>query len=115
MRPIDADELLKKLDPAYQDTMKLIGKGETHLDTLAEGYTECFGLISAAPTLENQVAGTCKDCRWHPYCGEEQDVFYFYYGLYTCPMWDNGGRGRDPRWNGEDNGFCHMFEQRSDE
>lgn len=49
---IDRNELIKKLDPEYKETVKLIKSGETHLDSLAEGYHEVYDLIVWEPTVE---------------------------------------------------------------
>lgn len=62
---IDADELIKQFNPEY--TKKLIRKGETHLDTLAEGYTEVYRLIQNAPTIDPvRAAGGCycEECAY---------------------------------------------------
>lgn len=52
MRLIDADALLHKMQTEYNNTDRLIEQGETHLDTLAEGYTEVHGLILSQPTID---------------------------------------------------------------
>lgn len=52
MRLIDADELIEKLDPEYKATVKLIKKGEAHLDNLAEGYKEVHDIIIWSPTVD---------------------------------------------------------------
>lgn len=45
-RFVDADELLKMMGREFDQTKKLIEKGEKHLDTLAEGYLEITELIN---------------------------------------------------------------------
>ena len=53
MRLIDADALPKLLDAEYKQTMKLIWKGEKHLDTLAEGFAEASHIAKyIAPTVD---------------------------------------------------------------
>ena len=72
MRLIDADKLIEKLDPEYKATVKLIKSGETHLDNLAEGYTEVHNLIAHAPTVDTKLVRcghwgdecVCSVCSW---------------------------------------------------
>lgn len=45
MRLIDADELRKLFKEEFKRTTQMINAGETHLDTLAEGYTEADHLL----------------------------------------------------------------------
>lgn len=65
MRAIDADELIKQLNPEYIKTETLIRKGEAHLDTLAEGYTEVHRLIQNASTIDAVPVVRCKDCTYY--------------------------------------------------
>lgn len=44
-RYIDADKLIKMMDCEYKESVGMIQNGESHLDTLAEGYTECIEMI----------------------------------------------------------------------
>lgn len=46
---------------------------------------------------------SCRHCRHRPPSGE---------GDYDggCPMWDNGDDGWGAHWNGDDAGFCYMWE-----
>lgn len=67
MRLVDADALPKLLDAEYKQTMKLIWKGEKHLDTLAEGFLEAFRIVKyIAPTVDAEPVTRCKDCK-HSY------------------------------------------------
>ncbi len=45
----------------YEDTVRLIQSGETHLDSLAEGFTEVHILIKSAPSVE---AEPVRHGRW---------------------------------------------------
>lgn len=64
MRLIDADALPKLLDAEYKQTMKLIRKGEKHLDTLAEGFAEASHIAKyIAATVDAAPVVRCKDCR----------------------------------------------------
>ena len=45
VRYIDADRLIEMMKAEYKKTSILIKNGEIHLDTLAEGYTECNLII----------------------------------------------------------------------
>lgn len=51
-RLIDVGELLERMEQKYKETVRLIQSGETHLDNLAEGYTEVHILIGVAPSVE---------------------------------------------------------------
>lgn len=42
---VDYDEVRKLFDEEYKQTMQLIQDGETHLDNLAEGFTEADRVI----------------------------------------------------------------------
>lgn len=64
MRLIDADALPKLLDAEYKQTMKLIRKGEKHLDTLAEGFAEASHIAKyIAATVDAVPVVRCKDCK----------------------------------------------------
>lgn len=51
-RLIDADALPALFDEEYKKTMKLISEGESHLDNLAEGFTEAHQVVLKQPTIE---------------------------------------------------------------
>ena len=93
-RYIDADILPKLFDEEYKKTRKLIEDGETHLDNLAEGFSEAAHVVtSVALTTDVQevrhgrwisndlcwykLAYYCSECSWvdeyafnerHKYC-----------------------------------------------
>lgn len=52
VRLIDADALPALFDEEYKKTMKLISEGESHLDNLAEGFTEAHQVVLKQPTIE---------------------------------------------------------------
>ena len=52
MRLIDADACPKLFNKEFRETMRLISQGETHLDNLAEGFTEAHRVIQSIPTVD---------------------------------------------------------------
>lgn len=63
MRMIDADELRKLFKEEFKRTKQMINDGETHLDTLAEGYTEAYHLLRfRALTVDAVPVVRCRDC-----------------------------------------------------
>lgn len=65
MRMIDADNVRDLFDAEFKETRKLILAGETHLDNLAEGFTEADRVIRQMPTVDAVPVVRCKDCeRW---------------------------------------------------
>ena len=64
MRLIDADEVLRLFGEEYEETKELIHNGETHLDSLAEGFTEAYHIIKyVLPTVDAVPVVRCKDCK----------------------------------------------------
>ena len=63
MRLIDADNVRGLFDTEFKETQKLILAGETHLDNLAEGFTEADRVICGMPTVDAEVVVRCKDCK----------------------------------------------------
>lgn len=63
MRLIDADNVRGLFDAEFKETRKLILAGETHLDNLAEGFTEADRVIRGMPTVDAEVVVRCKDCK----------------------------------------------------
>lgn len=64
MRVIDADNALKAFAVEYKKTKELIDSGETHLDNLAEGFTEAAHIIKyIATTVDAVPVVRCKDCK----------------------------------------------------
>lgn len=64
MRLIDADNVRGLFDAEFKETRKLILAGETHLDNLAEGFTEADRVIREMPTVDAEVVARCKDCEY---------------------------------------------------
>lgn len=64
MRLIDADNVRGLFDAEFKETRKLILAGETHLDNLAEGFTEADRVIREMPTVDAEVVVRCKDCEY---------------------------------------------------
>lgn len=63
MRLIDADNVRGLFDAEFRETRKLILAGETHLENLAEGFTEADRVIREMPTVDAEVVVRCKDCK----------------------------------------------------
>ena len=51
-RYVDMDGYRKLFDEEYKKTRKLISDGETHLDNLAEGFSEASRVIDRMPTAD---------------------------------------------------------------
>lgn len=62
MRLIDADNVRDLFDAEFKETRKLILAGETHLDNLAEGFTEADQVIRQMPTVDAVPVVRCMDC-----------------------------------------------------
>lgn len=69
MKLIDVDKLKQMLAKQYKDTVLLIRNGETHLDSLAEGYTECAQAIEKLILFEN-----ADKYRWHDLLENPEDL-----------------------------------------
>lgn len=65
MRLIDADNVRDLFDAEFKETRKLILAGETHLDNLAEGFTEADRVIRQMPTVDAEAVVRCRDCKFH--------------------------------------------------
>lgn len=64
MRLIDADNALKAFAAEYRKTKELIDSGESHLDNLAEGFTEAAQIVKyIATTVDAVPVVRCKDCK----------------------------------------------------
>ena len=62
-RLIDYDEIRRLFDIQYKETVRLIRDGETHLDNLAEGFTEADRIIQKIPTVDAVEVVRCMDCK----------------------------------------------------
>lgn len=51
-RYIDVENIRKLFDNEYKSTRKLINEGETHLDNLAEGFSEATRVLDMIPTAD---------------------------------------------------------------
>ena len=51
-RYIDVEGYRKLFDEEYKETRKLISEGETHLDNLAEGFSEASRVLDRMPTAD---------------------------------------------------------------
>lgn len=61
-RYVDVEGYRKLFDEEYKKTRKLISEGETHLDNLAEGFSEASRVIDLIPTADVVEVVRCKDC-----------------------------------------------------
>lgn len=64
-RLINAENYRNLFNEEFKKTMALIHKGETHLDNLAEGFTEADRVIRALPTIDPVHAADgcyCEEC-----------------------------------------------------
>lgn len=88
MRLIDGDNVRDLFDAEFKETRKLILAGETHLDNLAEGFTEADRVIREMPTVDAEVVVRCKECEHAEryeridgtvgyYCGHPQNTFTY--------------------------------------
>ena len=64
-RYIDVEGYRKLFDEEYKKTRKLISEGETHLDNLAEGFSEASRVIDLIPTADVVEVVRCKNCVKH--------------------------------------------------
>lgn len=63
MRLIDADELRKLFKEEFKRTKQMINDGQTHLDSLAEGYAEADHLLRfRALTVDAVPVVRCREC-----------------------------------------------------
>ena len=62
-RYIDAELVPSLFDEEYKKTRKLISEGETHLDNLAEGFTEATRVIRTMPTADVVEVVRCEKCK----------------------------------------------------
>lgn len=97
MRLIDADNVRDLFDAEFKETRKLILAGETHLDNLAEGFTEADRVIRQMPTVDAVPVVRCRDCK---HSWEDLNGLCCSYGpCVDCPVspdfWCANGRRRE--------------------
>lgn len=88
MRLIDADSVRSAFDTEFKSTMRLIEDGESHLDNLAEGFTEADKVIWMMPTVDAVPVVRCKNCKYRDgtpgqpniQCGNMPDGGFCSYG-----------------------------------
>lgn len=100
MRLIDADNVRDLFDAEFKETRKLILAGETHLDNLAEGFTEADRVIRQMPTVDADAVVRCMGCK---YWQDNNDG----YPHEEC-RW---GHGETP----DANDFCSYGERKDDD
>ena len=64
MKLINCKQLEQLLDKEYKETVKLIDEGETHLDNLAEGFTESINVIRELPEVDAVPVIRCSNCMY---------------------------------------------------
>ncbi|MBQ9860874.1 MAG: hypothetical protein IJO75_01305 [Clostridia bacterium] len=62
---VDYNKIRDLFDEKYKETRKLIRKGETHLDNLAEGFTEADGVLWKYLHFDAVEVVRCKDCLYN--------------------------------------------------
>ena len=62
-RLIYYDEIRSLFSAQYKETVRLIHNGETHLDNLAEGFTEADRIIRNIPSVDAVEVVRCRDCK----------------------------------------------------
>lgn len=66
VRLIDANNALKAFAAEYRKTKELIDSGESHLDNIAEGFTEAAHIVKyIATTVDAVPVVRCKDCKYN--------------------------------------------------
>ena len=91
MRLIDYYEIRTLFSEKYKETVQLIRSGETHLDNLAEGFTEADRIIMALPAVDAVEVVRCKDCiywengkGYNPWCNHVSGLNDDVHGDYFC-------------------------------
>lgn len=101
MRLIDADNVRGLFDAEFKETRKLILAGETHLDNLAEGFTEADRVIREMPTVDAEVVVRCKDCK--------------HYDMGVCLKIYSDGNAHTEAWQSrKPEDFCSYGERKDD-
>ena len=101
MRLIDADNVRGLFDAEFKETRKLILAGETHLDNLAEGFTEADRVIREMPTVDAEVVVRCKGCK--------------HYDMGVCLKIYSDGNAHPEAWQSrKPEDFCSYGERKDD-
>lgn len=102
-RLIDADELRVLFNEEFKRTKQLIVEGETHLDTLAEGYAEAWHIVNyRALSVDAVPVVRCRGCK---HCKEADD----HEGRgFFCAIWGRGWHRVQP------DDFCSHGERKED-
>lgn len=72
---LDYDAVRTAFDEEFKKTKQLIKSGETHLDNLAEGFTEADRVLRTMLTVDAIIPVRCRDCKYSGmYCfGDSTD------------------------------------------
>lgn len=86
---VDYKVVREAFNDAYKKTMKLIENGETHLDNLAEGFTEAERVLRTIPRAE-AVTVHCRDCKkYHKDIGWCDEHSHFILHDEFCHPWES--------------------------
>lgn len=100
MRLIDADNVRDLFDAEFKETRKLILAGETHLDNLAEGFTEADRVIWQMPTVDAVPVVRCMGCKHCKEAADQEGHGFF------CAIWGRGWHRVQP------DDFCSYGERK---
>lgn len=100
MRLIDADNVRDLFDAEFKETRKLILAGETHLDNLAEGFTEADRVIRQMPTVDAEAVVRCRGCKHCKEAADHEGRGFF------CAIWGRGWHRVQP------DDFCSYGERK---
>ena len=109
-RLIDADELRVLFNEEFERTKQLIVEGETHLDTLAEGYAEAWHIVNyRALSVDAVPVVRCRECKY----GTLPGAFAQRYGKPGTLTCTNSGTPCSRRLVAS-NDFCSYGERKED-
>ena len=69
MQLIKIDGYREQFNAEFKKTKALIDQGETHLDNLAEGFTEADRVLRSMPKVDAEIVTRCKNCRYRTQSG----------------------------------------------
>lgn len=102
-RLIDADELRVLFNEEFKRTKQLIVEGETHLDTLAEGYAEAWHIVNyRALSVDAVPVVRCRGCKHCKEAADHEGRGFF------CAIWGRGWHRVQP------DDFCSYGERKED-